>query len=100
MTDSESNQPVERKRADPLQVAAETLAQEEAGNSPASSGPRHAPESRSRSHVDNSDDSSPKARRAAARAARQEALEKRREERAAAKSLSTNRRRRERRQTV
>ena len=34
MTDSESNQPVERRRADPLQVAADMLASDEADSAP------------------------------------------------------------------
>ncbi len=95
MSDSGNNPPVERKRADPLQVAADMLSGEGADEEQSTSGQRHAPETRSpssgESRAESSDDS-PKARRAAARAARQEALEKRRAERAAAKDLASRRR--------
>ncbi len=109
MTDSESNQPVERRRADPLQVAADQLASDEVDSAPAPKrdsaevedpAPRHAPvdalsqaaASIEEDSSDEGDDDSPRARRAAARAARQAAADKRKAERAAAKAYAASKR--------
>src|SRR5829696_10085235 len=111
MTDSESNQPVERRRADPLQVAADMLASEEAeeaseqsrdsgvstddsARQPAS--PHGDVLSQAAAGIDDDSsgagDDNPRARRAAARAARQAAAEQRRAERAAAKAFAASKR--------
>ena len=99
MTDSQSNQPVDRRRADPLQVAADMIDQEQgdtasspaAASTPDAGQDRHEVPSRGDEPA-GSDDNSPRARRAAARAARQAAADKRRAERAAAKSFAASRR--------
>jgi len=85
MTDSGSSPAPDRPRPDPLQVAADMLAQDtgDAQTSPS------APES-----VNGHADGSSRDRRAAARAARQEAAEKRRRERAEAKQRRASRARR------
>ncbi len=109
MTDSESNQPVERRRADPLQVAADQLASDEVDGASAPKresaevnhpSPRHTPvdalsqaaASIEEDSSDEGDDDSPRARRAAARAARQAAADKRKAERAAAKAYAASKR--------
>src|SRR5690606_26045151 len=110
MADSESNQPVERRRADPSQGAAERRARAEDDATATRPAVESRKEGRSRPHPADAlaraaasidepeetsssdrDDDSPRARRAAARAARQAAAEKRRAERAAAKASAASR---------
>lgn len=122
MPDSESNQPVERRRAAPLQVAADMLAQSEheieadrlreahsrkaTSSTPATSGASTGSPDRAvadniespRKTVANSeeqdshDDDSSRGRRAAARKARHAAAEKRRVEKAAGKAFTASKR--------
>src|SRR4051794_6055980 len=94
MTDSESDQPIERRRADPLQVAADMLANESEPSQEAPSRPSERADERpssDRSEESHTDDS-PRARRAAAKAARQAAIEQRRAERSSAKASAAARR--------
>ena len=80
MTDSGSNQPQERRRADPLKVAADMLAQSDGDDAP------DAADGASGSGDDR------RSKRLAQRVARQKAAEKRRAERNAARAFTAARR--------